>query len=401
MFIVCNVLLFCFQQQREEGEEVWTSYERTRKPSHQASKASANEVEEFWEEEYERNSFIDDEAIEVNGEGSDGDGPDQVLSGDEEELPKPKRHRRRIVVESSDEEEFNEMVHQVETRLDNSDQDNVDGSQSQVVRLLDEDEPPSFASSKASHQHRSRIGKVPTKEDLCRDVRMRNHIKQHQVSGSKPKMIVSGSKETLKSLIQRPDPEEDDLVLDMSERSTELTDTKDVEVRLDSTFSLTMGMVLIASKEAVGPEASYEAVTIHKEVGDKSAPINVSLPIRLLPALEKAMDLINEKIEGGGKLPEPEELVQRGDELGWKFNLEPFHLSQHPKVDIKLDGSFSLLGENIRWQKGSFQVLSFIRHAKHGEKKGKKAFSIGVPWKLFGSLRLGIKTFALMNRTKF
>jgi len=298
-----------------------------------------------------------------------------------------------MVVESSDEEDFNERIRQIEELDENPDLAYEDGGQSQIVQLLDDDEPPT---RKPVVKHHEQGGKTRSIQgNLSREVRLRNHTQQHRGAAFPPRG------EKLAPLATRDDREDGDLVLDMSERSTVAKATKDVEVRLDPTFSLTMGSVMIASKEAVGPEASYEAITIHKEVSEKVAPINLSIPMRLLPALEKAFDLIHEKIEGGGKMPKPEELLKRGEEMGWKFDLEPFHSSQHPKVDIKLDGAFSLLGENIRWQKGTFQVLSFVRHAKHGEKKGKKAFSIGVPWKLFGVLRLGIKTFAAINRSKF
>ena len=387
--MVCDLLYFQ-QKQREDGEEVWTTYRQNWKKAH-TPKAAAPEEEEYWEEEYERNSFIDDEAIEV-ADGDDGE-PDQAPSDEDDEPNIPKR-RRRFILESSDDDDFEDMIRRVEN--ESTDRDHEDGGQSQVVKLLsDDDEPPAETSGKSiNHPPRgSRFGKLRTnKDDLSREVRLKNHAQQHRARASetpvKPTNIHDGD-------------DDDGVVLDMSERVKDVEESRDVEVRLDSTFSMTMGSVVIASKEAVGPEASYEAITLHKEVNDKTAPINLSVPIRLLPAMEKAMDLIHDKIERGGKMPEPEELLQRGDEMGWKFNLEPFHTGLHPKVDIKLDGTFSLLGENIRWQKGTFQVLSFIRHAKHGEKKGKKAFSIGVPWKLFGALRLGIKTFAAVRRAKF
>jgi len=281
----------------------------------------------------------------------------------------------------------------------------TDGGQSQVVALLDsDDEAPIQNSLHARRDLAPR--KIPklkvTRDQLSGGMKLKNHTQQASKSqdGISPTSTKAGENIAKRQLFKELPMDDDSLVIDMSERCTESSPENKARVRLDSSFSVSMGPVSIVSKDTNGPEATYEAITLHKEIGDKSAPIALSIPIRLLPALERAMELINVKIEGGCQLPKPQDLIQRGDELDWEFNLEGFHSNQNPKVDIKLDATFSLIGESIRWQKGTFQVLSFTRHAKHGEKKGKKAFSIGVPWKLFKVFHLAIKTFAILQSSK-
>ena len=155
-----------------------------------------------------------------------------------------------------------------------------------------------------------------------------------------------------------------------------------------------LGVETIQYKGPEGINSSYDALKLEK-VGEekddkKKHPINIFLPVKMIPNLLMAMDEIERRLRKHAPLTSLEELTTYISQLGnveGAIDVSKNVSSAVPNVKFKLDQYFMLKGETLDWGKTPYDVLSFIRipkpspTKKKDDKKNVKPFVLSLPGK--------------------
>ena len=202
-------------------------------------------------------------------------------------------------------------------------------------------------------------------------------------------------------ILDNEDDEEEEEMIDLTKAVAASTSP-----RLPKSFHLGGGYYMgVENMEYKGQEgfiASYEALKLEK-VGEETSekkknPINILMPVKLIPNLLTALNTIETKLQEKMTLvnmTDLETFIKSQDSEEGTIDLSSSVASTVPNIKFKLDHQFLLRGETMDWGKTPYDVLSFVRLPKRtSDKKPGKPFALSLPGKYLHIFHLTLQYIA-------